>query len=62
MHETCNSTCNTLLTTKFGNLRIGCEEGIETEFEIEIVRKQSEDRLKSESAVTRIGRVQVEQG
>jgi hypothetical protein len=26
-----------VLTTKFGNPRIGCEGGIETEFEIEIV-------------------------
>ncbi len=48
-----------MLTTKFGNPSIGDEDRIEAEFEMESFRKQSEDRLKSESAATRIGRVRV---
>ena len=50
------------LTTKFGNLSIGDEEGIKAEFEMEIVPETEWDRLKSESAATRIGRVRVGQG
>jgi hypothetical protein len=51
-----------VLTTKFGNPSIGGGEGIEVDFEMEIVPETKWDWLKSESAATYIGRVRVGQG